>query len=66
MRLALVCGLTACGEPMEFQNAGSPHTVAQDAAACTEELSTATPLPAPPPVDPLQACMERKGWTRVR
>lgn len=60
--------LFACGEPIEFQNAGSLHTVSQDEAACLEELSAApsSPPPAVPQIDPLQACMERKGWTRIR
>src|SRR5262245_27493947 len=62
--------LTGCGEPMHFENAGSKHTLAQDQAACNQELSQGTSgvAYAQEPigrVDPMQTCMEHKGWRRM-
>ena len=68
MLIALACA--GCGEPMQFENAGSRNLLAQDEAACNEELSQpavsqAYSQEAMGRVDPMQICMERKGWRRV-
>ena len=57
--------LTGCGEPMHFENAGSKHTLAQDQAACNQELSLAYAQEPIGRVDPMQTCMEHKGWRRM-
>ena len=62
--------LAGCGEPMQFENASSKHTLAQDQAACNQEVSQQTTGVAYAQetmgrVDPMQTCMEHKGWRRM-
>lgn len=61
--------LAACGEPMEFVNAGSKHALVEDQQACDRELQTPAwaqyVKEAKGQVDPWQVCIERKGWKRV-
>ncbi|HSB45948.1 MAG TPA: hypothetical protein VLD60_13115 [Nitrospira sp.] len=59
-----------CGEPMQFENKSSNQTVPQDEPACNQELSQhvsglAYAQETMARVDPMQTCMERKGWSRV-
>lgn len=66
--ILLACA--GCGEAMQFENAGSKNLLAQDEAACNEELSQQAVSEAYSHeslgrVDPMQTCMERKGWRRV-
>lgn len=66
--ILLACA--SCGEPMQFENAGSKNLLAQDEGACNEELSQQALSEAYSHeslgrVDPMQTCMERKGWRRV-
>jgi len=70
--IAVVCaliGIAGCGEPMEFRNAGSKHTLAADQQACDRELQTPAwaqyVKDAKGRLDPWQVCIERKGWKRV-
>lgn len=64
--LVLVAG---CGEPMQFDNAGSEHALAEDQRACDLELQSPVGAQyvkeAKGLVDPWQVCIERKGWRRV-
>lgn len=58
--------VAGCGEPMEFRNAGSKHTLAEDQQACDRELqSSAGTQYRHGQLDPWQVCVERKGWKRV-
>jgi len=62
---ALIVG-AGCGEPMEFQNAGSKHTLAEDQQACDRELESPSGAQyRKDQLDPWQVCVERKGWKRV-
>lgn len=67
--IAVVCaliGIAGCGEPMEFQNAGSKRTLMEDQQACDRELqSPASTSYRNGQLDPWQVCIERKGWKRV-
>jgi hypothetical protein len=73
LKIVFVCSLllcAACGEPMHFENAGSKQALVQDEAACNQELSQSSSGVAyaqatQVQVDPLQVCIERKGWKRV-
>ena len=61
--------VAACGEPMEFKNAGSTHTLVEDQQACDLELQSPAGAKyvkdAKSRLDPWQVCIERKGWKRV-
>ena len=62
--------LAGCGEPMQFENAGSKHTLTQDQAVCHQELiqratAVAYSQETMGRVDPMQTCMEHKGWRRM-
>ncbi len=64
----LVLG-TGCGEPMDFENAGSKRALAEDQQTCDHELQTPAwgqyVKESKGRLDPWQVCMERKGWKRV-
>lgn len=70
--VATLCALAlvaACGEPMQFDNAGSKHALAEDQSACDLELQSPAGAQyvkeAKGLIDPWQVCIERKGWKRV-
>ncbi|MDH4304406.1 MAG: hypothetical protein OEV53_10130 [Nitrospira sp.] len=70
--VAVLCALllpAGCGEPMQFENAGSKHALAEDQQACDQELQTPAwaqyVREAKGRLDPWQVCIERKGWKRV-
>ena len=64
--LVLVAG---CGEPMQFENAGSKLGLVEDQWACDLELQSPAGTQyvneAKGLIDPWQVCVERKGWKRV-
>jgi len=64
--LTLVAG---CGEPMQFENAGSKLGLVEDQRACDLELQSPAGTQyvneAKGLIDPWQVCVERKGWKRV-
>lgn len=67
--LCVLVFIAGCGEPMQFENAGSKHALAEDQRACDLELQSPTGVQyveeAKGLVDPWQVCIERKGWTRA-
>ena len=69
LRSPVLVFIAGCGEPMQFENAGSKHALAEDQRACDLELQSPTGVQyveeAKGLVDPWQVCIERKGWTRA-
>ena len=70
--VAALCALVfvaGCGEPMQFESAGSQHALAEDQWACDQELQSPAGAQyvaeAKGLVDPWQVCIEQKGWKRV-
>lgn len=58
--------VAGCGEPMEFQNAGSNRALVEDQQACDRELqSPAAVQYRKGQLDPWQVCVEKKGWKWV-
>lgn len=61
--------LAGCGEPMQFEKAGSKRTLAEDQQACDQEMQSPKwaqyVTEAKGRLDPWQVCIERKGWKRV-
>lgn len=67
--LCLLILVAGCGEPMQFENAGSNLALVDDQRACDLELQSQAGAhyvsEAKGLVDPWQVCVERKGWKRV-
>jgi hypothetical protein len=67
--LSTLIFVAGCGEPMQFDNAGSKHALAEDQRECDMELQSPVGAhyvkEAKGLVDPWQVCIERKGWKRV-